>query len=118
MQKVIEIDGKQVGFKASALTPKLYRHRFGKDFIQDMSALRRAFAKAKKSEDENLTGVDLELFENIAYIMAFQYDRASVPESPDEWLDTFDTFSIYLIFPDLLELWGLNEQTTAIPKKG
>lgn len=27
MEKVIKIDGRDVGFKATALTPRLYRHR-------------------------------------------------------------------------------------------
>ena len=36
----------------------------------------------------------LEMFENIAYIMAKHADP-SIPDSPEEWPDEFSTFSIY-----------------------
>ena len=48
--------------------------------------------------------------------MAKQYD-ANLPNSPEEWLDGFETFSIYEILPAILELWQLNSATTAKPKK-
>ena len=37
MEKIIKIDGKDVGFRATALTPRLYRHRMGRDIIQDLN---------------------------------------------------------------------------------
>ena len=46
MDKVIKIDGKDVGFRATALTPRFYRHLIGRDIIQDMSQLRKAYSKA------------------------------------------------------------------------
>ena len=52
----------------------------------------------------------LEVFENIAYIMA-------KPASPDEWLEQFNTFSIYEILPQLIDLWGLNVETQVKSKK-
>ena len=67
-------------------------------------------------QDAELSAVDLELFENVAYIMARQYDE-TVPATPDEWLDGFATFSIYEILPQILELWGVNQATTAQAKK-
>ena len=33
MTKVIEIDGKQVAFKASAAIPRIYRVRYGRDLV-------------------------------------------------------------------------------------
>lgn len=45
----------------------------------------------------------LEVFENIAYIMAKHAD-AAIPASPDEWLEQFNTFSIYEILPQLIDL--------------
>lgn len=125
MDKVIAIDGREVGFRATALTPRLYRHKIGRDIIQDLNSLRKAYAKAAAlpadaTEDEKreaqLSVLDLEIFENAAWVMARQYD-ANVPGSPEEWLDGFATFSIYEILPGILELWALNERTTATPKK-
>ena len=63
-----------------------------------------------------LTSGDLECFENIAYIMAQQYDP-TVPAEPDDWLDQFPMFSIYQILPEIVELWGMNEKTLSESKK-
>lgn len=58
----------------------------------------------------------LEMFENIAYVMAKHAD-ANIPDTPEEWLDGFNTFSIYQVLPQLIELWGLNVQTDVSAKK-
>ena len=39
------------------------------------------------------------------------------PDTPDEWLDQFGTFSIYQVLPEIIELWGLNVQTQVESKK-
>ena len=39
------------------------------------------------------------------------------PDTPEEWLDGFGTFSIYQVLPKLIELWGLNVKTDAEAKK-
>lgn len=115
MDKIISISGKDVGFKASALTPRLYRFRLNRDMIQDLNNLTKAFEK-NKADNSMLTMEQLEIFENAAYIMAKQYDD-SIPDSPDEWLDTFEMFSIWEILPQILELWGMNQMTTSKAKK-
>ena len=125
MDKIIDISGKKVGFRATALTPRLYRHKMQRDIIQDFNRLQKAFAKAAKingdmSEEElresQLSVLDLEIFENIAFVMARQYD-STAPDSPEEWLEQFEMFSIYEIMPELIDLWNLNNKTTAKPKK-
>lgn len=40
-----------------------------------------------------------------------------VPNTPEEWLDEFSTFSIYQVLPELIELWGMNIKTEADAKK-
>lgn len=114
MERVIDIGGKTVKFKATALTPRIYRHKFGRDMIVDISNLRDALRKAQSGEE--FSSLDLEIFENTAYTMAKQAD-ANIPETADEWLDGFEMFNIYNILPELLSLWGANTATTAIPKK-
>ena len=115
MVKNIEIDGKQVPFKASAAIPRIYRIKFGRDIYKDLSALEKAIGD--NSEDvSNLDLFSLEMFENIAYVMAKHAD-ANVPDTPDEWLDEFNTFSIYQVLPKIIELWGLNVKTEVEAKK-
>ena len=41
----------------------------------------------------------------------------SIPDTPEEWLDEFNTFSIYQILPQLIELWGLNTEVEIESKK-
>ncbi|MEE3451339.1 MAG: hypothetical protein VZR27_11715, partial [Acutalibacteraceae bacterium] len=69
-----------------------------------------------EEDDSHLDLFSLELFENIAYIMAKHADP-SIPDSPEEWLDEFSTFSIYQILPQLIELWGLNTEVEIESKK-
>ena len=56
------------------------------------------------------------MFENIAYVMAKHAD-ANIPDTSEEWLDGFNTFSIYQVRPQLIELWSLDVQTDISAKK-
>ena len=42
MTKTIEIDGKQVPFKASAAIPRIYRVKYGRDIFKDLMKLEKA----------------------------------------------------------------------------
>lgn len=69
--------------------------------------------------DEGESSLDmfsLEMFENIAYVMAKHADN-NIPDNPEDWLDEFSTFSIYQVLPELIKLWGLNVQTQVESKK-
>ena len=72
--------------------------------------------KRYREEVSNLDMFSLEMFENIAYIMAKHADP-SIPDTPEEWLDEFNTFSIYQVLPKIIELWGLNMKTDVEAKK-
>ena len=111
MTKVIEIDGREVAFRASAAIPRIYRLKFQRDIYKDLSALEKG-----DEGNSNLDLFSLEMFENIAYVMAKHAD-GSIPDTPEEWLDGFGTFSIYQVLPKLIELWGLNVRTDAEAKK-
>ena len=115
IQKNITIDGIDVPFKASATVPRLYRLKFRRDIYQDFAALQKSVGE-NTEEFSALDIESLEVFENIAYIMAKHADPA-VPASPDEWLEQFNTFSIYESLPQLIDLWGLNVETQVKSKK-
>lgn len=115
MIKQIEIDGQQVSFKASAAIPRIYRMKFQRDIYKDLKALEKSIGD-NSEEGSNLDMFSLEMFENIAFVMAKHAD-ASIPNTPEEWLDGFNTFSIYQVLPQLIELWGLNVQTDVEAKK-
>jgi hypothetical protein len=116
LTKTIEIDGKQVTFRASAAIPRIYRIRFSRDIYKDIAALQKAIGDGDE-KTSNLDLFSLEMFENISYIMARHADPKNVPDTPEEWLDGFNTFSIYQVLPQLLELWGLNMKQDVESKK-
>ena len=102
MIQTIEIDGQPVKFRASAAIPRIYRMRFHRDIYKDLSLLEKSIS----NQDEGSSNLDLfslEMFENISYIMAKHADP-EVPDTPEEWLDNFNTFSIYQVLPKLIEL--------------
>ena len=117
MDKIIEIDGKEVKFRATARTPRLYRGIIGRDMIADMNKLQKRFKDISEGDDQSLAIDELQIFEDTAYIMARQADPDMKEKTADDWLDTFGMFSIYEVLPQILELWALNTKQTSTPKK-
>lgn len=116
LEKALTISGKEVRFRSSATVPRLYRIKFKRDIFKDLAKLEKSY-KDKASEDGSALEIeDLEIFENVAYIMAFHADH-SIPGTIDEWLDQFEMFSIYEVLPEILELWGTNLMTEVESKK-
>jgi hypothetical protein len=113
--KTIEIDGQPVTFRASAAIPRLYRNKFHRDIYRDLNELQKGISE-NDSENSSLDTFSLELFENITWLMAKHAD-SSVPDTPEEWLDSFNTFSIYEVLPQIIELWGINTEQQVSAKK-
>lgn len=126
IEKAITIDGKTMKMRASALVPRLYRAKFGRDMIRDFRQLAKAYEKARslpedatdeEREEAQLSVMDLEIFENMAWVM-LKHAGEPIPETPEEWLDEMDgIFSVYEVMPTMLQLWKASEKTTSIPKK-
>lgn len=89
--------------------------RMSVPFEQNLQSLEKAIGDSKE-ENSNLDMFSLEMFENIAYIMAKHAD-SSISDTPEEWLDNFNTFSIYQVLPQLIKLWGLNVKSDVEAKK-
>lgn len=115
MTQKILIDGKEVSFRASAAIPRIYRIKFHRDIYKDLKELEKNI-DGKTGEESTLDMFSLEMFENIAYVMAKHAD-SSIPDSPEEWLDEFNTFSIYQVLPEIIKLWGLNTEMSVESKK-
>ena len=116
LQKTVIISGQEVTFKSSAAIPRLYRIKFGRDIFRDLSKLEKAYKANAGKESSEMEIEDLEIFENVAYIMALHADP-TIPDTIDAWLDQFEMFSIYEVLPEILDLWGSNLITTSIAKK-
>lgn len=126
MERTLNIGGAELRMRASALIPRLYRFKFGRDLIKDMSQLEKAYKKAlsvkegatdEERRDAELSILDLTIFENVAWAMAKNADP-NVPDDPGEWLDSIDgIFSVYEVLPEIIELWTDGLNTTSIPAK-
>ena len=126
LTKNIEIDGKDVVFAASAAIPRIYRIQFKRDIFQDMAKIEKSVKKSQDKLKENEVSEsdipieDLEMFENVAFVMAkhaAQKKGQDFPNNVYDWLDQFNTFSIYTILPEIVKLWNLNQQTQVKSKK-
>ena len=136
IERTIQIDGKDVRLMSSAMLPRIYRAKFGRDLFKDFNDLEKDFKKngsKKKVSEEDIpeetdgeenapeeTGSmisvsNLEVFENIAYAMAWHAD----PATPDieEWLEQFNIFSIYEVMPVIVSMWNSSMKTSVEPKK-
>lgn len=128
MEKIVQIDGREVRLRASAAIPRLYRLKFRRDIIQDMRTIQEEIARSAearkaavkaggKDPGSSLPMEALTLFENVAYLMARHADPEGVPDTVDAWLEGFETFSIYTVFPVIQELWTANMETFSSAKK-
>ncbi len=109
----IQVGALVVPMRASALVPRLYRIKFGRDLMRDMSRLSKNMQAAKEDPDTELDTVDLTIFENVAWLLAKHAD-AAVPDNPDDWLDSLPgVLSIYEALPQILALWSENLKTTS-----
>ena len=116
MEKTIKIDGREIKFRATAAIPRLYRLKFGRDIMQDMTALKKELEKAQEGEGP-IPPRFLQIFEDVSYLMAKHADPDMKAQTPDQWLEEFETFSIYTVLPKLFELWTANNKVLSIPKK-
>ena len=116
MERAIEIDGRPVKFRATAAIPRMYRMQFGRDIMVDFRELEQA-AKEAAQGNGSIPIPMLEIFENVPFLMARHADPQMEEETVEAWLDGFETFSIYEVLPQLLELWKLNNQTVDHLKK-
>lgn len=116
MIKTVTIGGKEVKFKSSAAILYLYRQQYGRDLIIDMAKLE---ANLHKNADgsSNLPIENLQIFEEMAYIFAKHADPEEVPDDIVEWLDQFEAFDIFEVFPVLIDMWAENTKTTSKLKK-
>lgn len=92
MERTIKIDGKDVLLRCTAKTPIIYNRLLRRDMLVDFEKLQNI--------GETIPAGALENFLNLAFVMAYQaaeyhHNDEGFPQTPDEWLDQFEMFSIY-----------------------
>lgn len=135
MEKTIKIGEHECNFKTSAAVPRMYRLKFGRDIFNDLNAIDRQIEKQKKEQERRKKAAEckgkkvdskefesslpvntLTTFENIAFIM-HKHGDPSQPKEIDEWLEQFETFDIYQIFPEIIDLWNEENKRLSVQKK-
>lgn len=113
MEKTIKIGTQEVTMRATANTPKRYRHEFNADLLLELNKL---YKQTNKETGAINDGTDLSVIENLAYIMAKQADPTIGTQ--DDWLDQFEPLDIYEAMREIMSIWTASTQTTATSKKG
>lgn len=101
MEKVVTIEGKKFGLKASAGTVRHYRDMFHRDFIVDMGNIEKEILENKTMNPDTSL-----IAENAIWLMAREYN----PELPDieEWLDQFSPYFTFVAIVSVIEMWHEN----------
>ncbi len=113
MEKIINIDGRDVKFKSTGATLLRYKAQFNRDALQDIFKLQKAFDK--ENNTINIDNLDLEVFYNLTWMLAKTANK-DIPE-PLEWLDEFSEFPLMDIIPKIMDVFMATIRPTAQPKK-
>ena len=98
MKRLIELDGRQVMFEATADTLRVYREEFGEDML-------KALADPKRI---------VETIERLAFVMAHGEGLTNI----DEWKKGLnDRMAIFVAAEPILSFWNESMTTTVTPMK-
>lgn len=121
----INVGGKMLAFKASGMTQITYDSLFrGRNFLNDIMSLRDIRSDIDAAGDDmtkvNISTDDLRVFANVCYTMRYQAMSSSEKKTfrikyptAYDWLDDLDTFDIYTILPQVMDLWNLDSISTS-----
>ena len=108
MEKTIQIGNKEIKMRTSAALPRLYRIKFRRDLFKDLTSL--------TNQGEDMSFEAVEIFENLAYIMAAHAD-INIETDVSEWLSQFEQKELYEALPELLSLWNEETEQESVEKK-
>ena len=107
MEKMINVDGKEMRMVANGATPRIYRMMFGKDVFADITGA---------IKDGQI--VDVSALEQLTFILGRQ--GGSIPDDKDidEWLGELDDpMALVHAAGDVLTLWAGNRTSLSESKK-
>lgn len=110
MEKIINIDGKDIKFKSTGATLIRYKSQFHRDGLKDLMQIVNNMATEEKNknsteEEKNklmIENLDLDAIYRFAWVFAKTADK-DIPLL-EEWLDSFDDFPIIDISLEVLDL--------------
>ena len=113
MEKILNIDGRQVKFKNTGAFLLRYKAQFGRDALHDIYKLLDVIGEDKKIK--NIESLDLGTFYDLVWVLAKTAEPNLPP--PLEWLDTFGEFPLLDILPEIIEMISSCLTSTVQSKK-
>lgn len=123
MEKIVEIDGNPVKFKATAALPRLYRTLFGRDIFQDMAPIIERFQSMAGSNGnateilKNIHVNDMAVLEDLTFAMAKAGDPSLPYLDTGEWMDQYSFNSMSQAQQEAITLWIMDNYTLEKTKK-
>lgn len=96
MEKIINIDGRDVKLKADGAILLRYKMQFQRDCLQDM------FHLVKIKETKDYSQFDTELLYRLTWVLAKTANTEIPPMM--EWFAQFDNFPIFEVLPDVMDI--------------
>lgn len=123
MEKIINIDGRDVKLMVNGGFLIKYKTRYKRDALQDIMKI---FENVNSNEVENLEddltaqframqSIDLEIFYRILHMMA-KTGNPDITDDVEEWCSSFDNLPVFDLMEDIIELF-LSSMTSDIQKK-
>ena len=104
MEKIIEVDGKELKLRTNGYTPVLYSMTFKKDMLKGLSDLVGGFGKISKdmNEADIIENIDTMFLYELLWVNAKTADKKTPPIQ--KFLESFDSLPILDLTEELLEL--------------
>lgn len=123
MEKIINIDGRDIKLKVNGGFLIKYKTRYKRDALQDIMKI---FENVNSNELENLEddltsqframqSIDIEIFYRILHMMA-KTGNPDITDDVEEWCCSFDNLPVFDLMEDIIELF-LSSMTSNIQKK-
>ena len=129
MLRTIKIDEKEIQMASNAFTPILYRQIFKRDFIREITSLRKLAGKTAKTMTDSELGEaadKTELFTQLAFVMAKQAELKTASKLMElnlmsyyEWLTDFEagSFQNPETMKQIVNLWRGNAEDKNVDAK-
>lgn len=116
MKKIVKVGDKEIKLTASAKTTYLYRDVFLDDIFKTFND---ALQDIKDINNITATEIPVEVYSTLDRYIFVMNVAADDTQPMDflEWLDQFEAFDLYQLYPTAVEMWKLTNVSLSKSKK-
>lgn len=116
MTKTVIIGDKEIQMRSSGASPIKYKTIFNRDLYVDLQPILKGMKK--RSDGTAYMPMEaIEVFTRMGYVFATQADPELLKTPFEDWLDQFELMELTTGFEQIVELWNMENTTTANLKK-